>query len=62
MTEAGRRFFAGLGDRAQGVWTVVLEEFDGDSQEVGRFFEALLAALERANSRLEKESMEVPGR
>lgn len=70
MTEAGRRFFASLGDRAQGVWTLVLSEFDGDIQDVADFLDALLAALERANARIEseserdseRESLEVPSR
>lgn len=62
VTEAGHRFFAGLGDRAQGVWTIVLQEYDGPSEEVAGFLEGLLAALERANERMEKESVEVAER
>ena len=56
MTEAGRRFFASLGDRAQGVWTLVLSEFDGDTKMSPIFSTLLLAALERANARIESES------
>lgn len=62
VTEAARRMFAGLGNRAQGVWAIVLEEFEGDSDDVARFFTALLSALERANARMERETTEVPGR
>src|SRR5690606_19805586 len=62
VTEAARRMFAGLGNRAQGVWAVVLEECEGDSDDVARFFTALLSALERANARMERETTEVPGR
>lgn len=59
-TEAARRFFARMGDRAQGVWAVVLEEYDGPSDEVARFLTALLGALERANARMERENQDDP--
>jgi len=62
VTEAARRYFADLGDRAQGLWAIVLEEYDGPSEEVARFLRSLLAALERANARLEREAVEVQGR
>lgn len=62
MTEDGGRFFAGLGDRAQGVWTMVLQEYDGPREDVARFLQELLAALERANERMERESQEVSDR
>lgn len=62
VTEAGRRLFASLGDRAQGVWTIVLEEYDGTSEEVASFLERILAAVERANERMARESLEVADR
>jgi len=55
-TEAARRYFAALGDRAQGVWALVLEEYSGSSEEVARFLRELLGALERANARFEREA------
>ncbi|HLS89981.1 MAG TPA: MarR family winged helix-turn-helix transcriptional regulator [Limnochordia bacterium] len=55
-TEAAMRMFARMGDRAQGVWAIVLEEFEGDTDEVARFLKALLTALERANARMERET------
>lgn len=77
-TEAAKRYFEAMGDRAQGVWALVLEEFDGESDEVVRFLRSLLTALERANARLDAaeagqtaasagdaaqaEPVEVPGR
>lgn len=62
ITDEGLRFFARLGDRAQGVWTIVLEAYDGPGEEVAGFLERLLAAVERATERMERESLEVADR
>ncbi|MBO2521925.1 MAG: hypothetical protein CW345_09035 [Firmicutes bacterium] len=56
VTEAARSFFASLGDRARGVWAVVLEEYDGPSEEVARFLQALLEAVGRACARFDGEA------
>src|SRR5690606_39702393 len=55
VTEAARSFLASLGDRARGVWAVALEEYDGPSEEVVRFLQALLEAGGRACARFDGE-------
>ena len=55
-TERARRLCAAMGDRAHRVWTMVLEEYDGDAEEVARFLHSLHAAVQRAHARMEREA------
>ncbi len=47
-----------MGDRAQGVWAIVLEEFDGDTDEVARFLKALLTRAGTGECPVDRETSE----
>lgn len=53
LTDAARRRFEGIEDRAQAAWRMVLDELpENDIDEVARFLRTLLEALKRANERV----------
>lgn len=56
MTPEAKRLCAAKGDRFKTAWSVVLEEYDGETDEVARFLRSLHAALRRANARLDRET------
>ncbi len=55
LTETARRCLGGMEERAQDAWSMVLQELpEGEFYQVERFLRTLLAALERANARIER--------
>lgn len=61
VTKEAERTFERMGERAEEVWAIVLQEFsEAEIEDIERFLRTLLSALERANARIDRAESASP--